>query len=442
MLTIVKKGEEKMRSNSRSKCIMLMMSIVVFLVSFSLPVAFAQEKSEVLFWTGFSGQPERGIMDDMVARFNKLYPEVNVKKVVVPGTETEIAKLLTSLAAGVGPDVYHLDCFTVSQRAAAGVLQPLDEYVKGIRQEVEKAYLDFAWKEVVYQDKVWALPWDTDVRALYYRKDFFRKAGLNPPTTIAETDAAAEKLVVRKNGKLERMGFVPWWNQGWHYTWGWSFGGEFYDEEAQKITANDPKIVESFAWQKSYPDKYGMKDVETFSAAYETQTEVLDPFVSGKVAMVVTGDWFIAFMKRFGPDVDYGIVPIPRPAEYKEPTSWSGGWSMVIPIGAKNAEGAAKFIQWYCGPEANEIYAKGTYHLPVSIKAFEITFLRQEPRYKVFLDVLPYSRCRPVVPVGGLYWDELTAARDYVIHGKKTPKQALDDVVARVQPELDKILEK
>jgi len=326
-----------MRSKSRTKRIMLLMSIAVFLVSFSLPAAFAQ-KSEVLFWTGHSGQPERGVMDQMVARFNELFPEINVKKVVVPGAETEIAKLLTSLAAGVGPDAYHLDRFTVSQRASAGILQSLEGYVPGIREWVEETYLDFGWKEVVYQDKVWGLPFDTDVRALYYRKDFFDEAGLSAPTTIAETDAAAEKLTLKEAGKLQRMGFVPWWNQGWHYTWGWAFGGEFYNADTQKITANDPRIVESFAWQKSYLDKYGMKDVQAFSSSYETQMEVLDPFVSGKVAMVITGDWFIGNMRRFGPDVDYGIVPIPRPAQFKEPTSWSGGWSIVIPVGAKNAE--------------------------------------------------------------------------------------------------------
>ncbi|MEE8179959.1 MAG: ABC transporter substrate-binding protein [bacterium] len=428
-----------MRSSSRTKRIMLLMSIAVFLVSFSLPAAFAQ-KSEVLFWTGHSGQPERGVMDQMVARFNELFPEINVKKVVVPGTETDVAKLLTSLAAGVGPDAYHLDRFTVSQRASAGILQSLERYVPGIREWVEETYLDFGWKEVVYQDKVWALPFDTDVRALYYRKDFFDEAGLSAPATIAETDAAAEKLMLREAGKLQRMGFVPWWNQGWHYTWGWAFGGEFYNADTQKITANDPRIVESFAWQKSYLDKYGMKDVQAFSSSYETQMEVLDPFVSGKVAMVITGDWFIGNMRRFGPDVDYGIVPIPRPAQFKDPTSWSGGWSIVIPVGAKNAEGAATFMKWYCGLEANTMFAEGTFHLPVTRVGAATTFLREEPGYKVFIDVLPYSQCRPVIPVGGLYWDELTAARDYVIYGKKTAQKALDDATAKVQAELDRVL--
>ncbi len=428
-----------MRSHSRTKRIMLLMSIAVFLVSFSLPAAFAQ-KSEVLFWTGHSGQPERGVMDQMVARFNELFPEINVKKVVVPGTETDVAKLLTSLAAGVGPDVYHLDRFTVSQRASAGILQSLEGYVPGIREWVEETYLDFGWKEVVYQDKVWGLPFDTDVRALYYRKDFFDAAGLSAPATIAETDAAAEKLTVREAGKLQRMGFVPWWNQGWHYTWGWAFGGEFYNADTQKITANDPRIVESFAWQKSYPDKYGMKDVQAFSTSYQNQAEVLDPFVSGKVAMVITGDWFIGNMRRFGPDVDYGIVPIPRPAQFKDPTSWSGGWSIVIPVGAKNAEGAATFMKWYCGLEANTMYAEGTMHLPVTRVGAATTFLREEPGYKVFIDVLPYSQCRPVIPVGGLLWDELTAARDYVIYGKKTAQKALDDATAKVQAELDRVL--
>lgn len=428
-----------MWSNSRAKRSMLLMSIVVLLVAFSLPVAFAQ-KSEVLFWSGHSGQPERGVMEQMVERFNELFPEIKVKKVVVPADVTEISKLLTAIAAGVGPDTYLLDRFTVSQRASAGILVALDGYIPGIREWIEETYLDFGWKEVVYKDKVWALPFDTDVRALYYRKDFFDEAGLNPPATIAEMDAAAEKLTVRKAGKLQRMGFVPWWNQGWHYTWGWAFGGEFYNADTQKITANDSRIVESFAWQKSYLDKYGMKDVHGFSASYEAQAEVLDPFISGKVAMVISGDWYIGNMRRFGPDVEYGIVPIPRPAQFTEPTTWSGGWSIVIPVGAKNPEAAAKFVKWYSGVEANEMYAEGTFHLPVTRVGAATTFLREEPGYKVFIDVLPYSQNRPVIPVGGLYWDELTAARDYVIYDKKTPKQALDDATAKVQAELDRVL--
>jgi multiple sugar transport system substrate-binding protein len=52
--------------------------------------------------------------------------------------------------------------------------------------------------------------------------------------------------------------------------------------------------------------------------------------------------------------------------------------------------------------------------------------------------MLPFARSRPALPVGALLWDELTSARDYVINGDKTPQQALDDVVDRVQPELDK----
>lgn len=58
-----------------------------------------------------------------------------------------------------------------------------------------------------------------------------------------------------------------------------------------------------------------------------------------------------------------------------------------------------------------------------------------------FLHMLPFAKSRPALPVGALLWDELTAARDYVINGEKSPEQALNDVNARVQPELDKYLQ-
>lgn len=64
--------------------------------------------------------------------------------------------------------------------------------------------------------------------------------------------------------------------------------------------------------------------------------------------------------------------------------------------------------------------------------------LYTDPYHETFLQMLPFARSRPALPVGALLWDELTAARDYVINGDKAPQKALDDVVERVQAELEK----
>ena len=99
-----------------------------------------------------------------------------------------------------------------------------------------------------------------------------------------------------------------------------------------------------------------------------------------------------------------------------------------------------KFARFAAGPVGQEIYTRDTSHLPTYKALVDRVDLFADDGHDFFLAGLPYAKSRPALPVGALLWDELTAARDYVINGDKAPKQALDDVVERVQPEIDKNL--
>ena len=55
---------------------------------------------------------------------------------------------------------------------------------------------------------------------------------------------------------------------------------------------------------------------------------------------------------------------IPVPEEGAESATWAGGWSVVIPQGAKNPEGAWRFMQYFAGEPGQRIYTTETAHLP------------------------------------------------------------------------------
>jgi ABC-type glycerol-3-phosphate transport system substrate-binding protein len=76
-----------------------------------------------------------------------------------------------------------------------------------------------------------------------------------------------------------------------------------------------------------------------------------NPFYTGSIAMMISGDWEIASLANYAPDVEYGITYIPVPNEGDAPSSWSAGFSVVMPQGAKNPEGAVAFMQYMAGPE-------------------------------------------------------------------------------------------
>src|SRR5690606_387759 len=113
-----------------------------------------------------------------------------------------------------------------------------------------------------WNGEVWALPLYVDSNfGLTYNRDMLDATGIEPPKTIAELDEANLKLAeLTSDGALTRIGLIPWDVHGYGnsiYTWGWAFGGSFYDPEEQRITANDSRVVEAVEWMGSLADRFG-----------------------------------------------------------------------------------------------------------------------------------------------------------------------------------------
>ena len=125
---------------------------------------------------------------------------------------------------------------------------------------------------------------------------------------------------------------------------------------------------------------------------------------------------------------------LPPPSQ---PSSWSAGFSTVMPTGAKNKEGAVALIKYMSGEAGQKIYVQETQHFP-TIKALLGDASLFDPRHQVFNDILNYSTSLPVVPVGALMWDELSSAQDKVTLNQQTAEDALKNVENRVQPQMQK----
>ena len=163
-----------------------------------------------------------------------------------------------------------------------------------------------------------------------------------------------------------------------------------------------------------------------------------DPFFTGKLAMLVSGDWVISQTAQYAPDMDWDFTYIPVPEEGAEPATWAGGWSMAMMPDSDQVDGAMRFMQWMTGPEGQAIYTKETSHLPTLTALHSDTSLYDE-RHAVFLEFLDVARNRPPLAVGATYWDALTTALDGVTLNTKEPLAALQEVEASVQPALDAV---
>jgi multiple sugar transport system substrate-binding protein len=407
----------------------------------------------VKFWTSHT-PPDSDALTKIVDAFNTANPDICVKTTIVPGSETDITKLLTSIRGGVAPDVYMADRFTVPQRAAEGVLAELPEAAS-----LKDQYVEMAWDETQFQGKTYALPFDFGARALYYNKDLIKAAGEDPaqldiskgPLTIDTVVKIADKITTMdSSGNYDVMGWVPGGpgpggnpgalDQGWHYTWGFIYGGSFADLAACKVTPTDAGVVAGFQflydWAKAHDPEKVSRWVST-NVPPEAGAQQ-NPFVTGKLAMVITGDWRIGEMAKYAPNTDYGITYIPVPKAGDESVTWDGGWSMALIPGSKVSDQAVKFIEYITGPEGQKVYTQETGHLPTLKLLLEDASIYAE-RSKVFLELAKVATNRPALSVGAIYWDALTSAQGSVELNLKEPQAALQEVQDAVQPQLDEV---
>ncbi|GIN71414.1 ABC transporter substrate-binding protein [Bacillus sp. J14TS2] len=395
------------------------------------------DKTEITFWHGSTGIGLEA-MEALVKSFEEAHPDIKVKMVYTEANEGADQKLLTSVTGGNPPDVATFDRFKVGSWADQDALTDLTDMAAadGISRD---RYYPYAWDEASYEDKLYAIPYSTDSRLLYYNKDHFKEVGLDPddpPKTIEELEAAAEKLTIKEGNRFKRIGFIPWYGQGWLYSWGWSFGGEFYDESTGEVIANDPKIVEALEWMVEFGKKYDVEDISGFESS--AGSDALDPFISGQLSMKIDGNWTVTGISKFKPDLNYGVTPIPTPTG-TDFTTWSGGHSFIIPKGAKNVEAAWEFLKYFGGPEgAKAYYSKLEGDFSVQPLVNEELGRGDDPILKEFVDILPNSHHRPVISEGQLLWNELATAVENSTRGNGTPQENLDKATEAVNKALKK----
>ncbi len=408
----------------------------------SAVTANSGEKAEITVWHTWGAGPGLDAMQEIVDKYN----ETNDKNIFVnlgfvasqsSGNTQTMDKLMAAIAAGNPPDVALLDNFQVAGWAAQDALVPLDDLMAEAGFTLEGVY-DWAAQGSVYKGTTYSIPYNGDARALFYNKDMFAEAGLdpeNPPTTIEELTEAAQKLTVRDGANYKQAGFVPWQFAGKPiYCWGWNFGGEFYDVENNVLTIADPKNIEALQWEVDFADLMGGIDFVNFASGLGTGAE--DPFITGQIAMAVRGNFDIANMAVYNPDLNYGVTPIPSKEEGKS-ANMIGGWGWTIPRGAKNPGASIDFIKYLISEEAQTIMAKTSASLSPVKSVNEAVFAGDEVM-KVFLEELDHGKIRPPVPVGQELWDNLNTVLDSALHKKDTPENLMKTLDKDINAELQK----
>jgi ABC-type sugar transport system permease subunit/ABC-type glycerol-3-phosphate transport system substrate-binding protein len=425
--------------------------------------------------------PDSKGTEAVIREFERRNPDIRVRILSMGAGRMNPQKLMTSIVGRVPPDVIYQDRFTISDWASRGAFQPLDGLIERDRDDPlcprQEQYYPPAWNEATYEGRVYGIPTGADNRVLYYNRAIFRRkanelraAGLDPdrpPRTWSETLRYSEVLTDREpNGAIRTAGFLPNFGNSWLYLFAFQNDAQFMSEDGRTCTLYTPAAEEALAFMvKGYDLLGGYERAMAFQTGFQGNEN--DPFIVGKVAMKIDGDWIQSGLARFGPQLDFGVAPPPVPDDRyhrrgrfeNEPDpfiSWMGGFSWAIPKGARNVEDGWRFVKWATSTEGRLIEnraqrdwerRRGRSYIPRqqgNMEANEALFREMRPADAKFaaslrqhIDLMPVSRYRPSTFVGQILWDEHVRAFENAAFKKMSPKDALMQGQRAVQRELD-----
>ncbi|MFH1502370.1 MAG: extracellular solute-binding protein [Candidatus Eisenbacteria bacterium] len=370
-------------------------------------------------WQTYNDE-EHPVFKEIVAQFEESHPGVTIDVIRLPFAGAE-PKIMTALTTRTEPDIARVDVSFLAKLAHKNALLELSDLVS---EEFLADVVPVALASCRYRDGLWGIPDQTNGLCLFYNKQMFRDAGLDPnkpPKTWNELIAYGKRLTKRDEGVFGiGLSNSLWWSLPFFYT----HGATFLSEDGKSCLLNSPEGVEAF---KLKVDLYKVHGIE--GGAWRAGGIVHDlGFQNGRYAMILNGPWAVESLKRTG--IDFGVALIPEgPAGTHTNV---GGNDLVVFRNTRNPDLAAEFLTFVASEEIQRMWAQRLGQIPVNQRAFDAITSEERPHLSVFVEQMRTAIPRPQTPyypeIENLMNPEMQAALD----NTKTAKAALDAAVAEI----------
>jgi multiple sugar transport system substrate-binding protein len=289
--------------------------VATLLLSTQLAAADEQTKGKLSIWLGYPETLDAFKLGQI--EFKKKYPNVEVEILTFELREFE-AKLAVSVPAGSGPDILALHDF-IFPRYYEG--DALVEVPADLAKDVNTpSIIDTPFKNIVTREgKVWGVPWWSGRNGLFYNIEHLQAAGLSePPKTYEDVWKYAEKLTQKNaNGELTRAGISlrltgpSGGTQKFGYFYYQLAGMQMFEAGSKpgtvKVTIKDNIDAAARVLVDHVNHLHGARKSDDWALKHDAQG-----FASGAASMFMRESWVIPYIKKNGPDIKFGVVPVPR----------------------------------------------------------------------------------------------------------------------------------
>ena len=401
--------------------------------------AMAQQATEITFYYPIAvGGPITKIIDGYAEQFGREHPDIRVKPVYTGTYQESIVKALTAHKSNEPPTTAILlstDMFTLIDEDA---IVPWENLAKGADDQAwMKSFFPAFMKNSQTGGKTWGIPFQRSTIVLYWNKEAFKEAGLDPnkpPTTWAEQVEFARKLTRRDaGGNVTQWGVqVP--SSGFPY---WLFQG---------FTTQNDVLLMNEAGNQTFYDKPAVVEALQYWVDLSGKHKVMAPgviewgttpkdFFERKTAMMWTTTGNLTNVRN-NAKFDFGVAMLPAGKHRGSPTG-GGNFYVFKKATPAQQQAAAKFAKWMTSPERAAQWGIDTGYVAVRPDAWQTPAMKKYvdgfPAAAVARDQLQYAVAELSTHENQRVTKALNDGLQAALTGAKSPAQAMKDAQAEAE---------
>lgn len=384
-------------------------------------------------------------IDKIVSDFNASHSDIQVEAVYQGSYDESLNKLKAAMGSSSGPDIVQV--YEIGSRfmVDSGYITPMQQFIDADHYDLSQLEPHIT-SYYSMDGKLNGMPFNTSNPILYYNKDAFKAAGLDPakpPKTFEEFEADA-KALTKKGMTGASIAIYGWFmeqffaNQNAEYL----NNGNGRTSPATESLVNSDAGVKTLTWWKKMVDEkvvsnLGRKTDDTDAA-----------FAAGQIAMTIDSTASLRnIVNSVGGKFEVGTGFLPRPADAKEGGVVVGGASLYIMNNKPEDEQKAawEFIKYLTTPEVQAFWNVNTGYFPITKAAYDQQVLKDNmakfPQFQTAVDQLHASIDSSATngAMMGVFPEArqiVEGAIESVLNGQQEPKAALDDAAKQINEKL------
>lgn len=408
-------------------------------VGSALAQATAQEPVKLtMYYPVAVGGALTEVVDGLVEDFEAEHPEIDVEAIYAGNYDDTRVRAISAIEAGDTPQLsvlFSIDLFELLEQDAIVAFNDI------VASDEEREWLDSFYPGLMENGQVdgqtYGIPFQRSTIVMYWNKDTFEAAGLDPDQPPQNWNEMAEMAAtVREASNGEQWGvMIP--STGYAY---WMFqalafqnGHKLMSDDGSEVYFDDPAATEALEYWVALAAEHDVMPDGTIEWGTLRQN-----FLEQSTAMMWHSTGNLTAVRNAA-DFDFGVAMLPEKSQRGSPT---GGGNFYVFKDTSDAEqrAAMTFIRWMTAPERAATWSIETGYMGVSPAAYETQalqdYIEEFPAAAVARDQLEHSTAELATYQGG----RVRRALDNAIQAALTGQMSAEEALQQAQAEADAAL--